>query len=740
MDYSAIDLADTDARVCVQITSISSKKKIDHTLDRFFANNLDHQFDRLIILILGDRMQYRNVFHISRIFDFDPDRDIWDTSKLMSQIEALNHDRLAQVHHYLQQELGFIKSPPVLQLPVCTALLPSDFVGREKELAQISQSIMSGDNPVIISGIAGIGKTELVCRFAQNYDAGNVYFVRFQESFRKTVAVGIAAGMSDLPYGATEEYAYQMVLRQLRQCRLNDILIIDGVDDSHGTLRELMEDITFRELRSMQLRLILTTRSDYPRAIRVMPMDMESLFNIFENHRVKLTESEMVALIDAVNGHTLTIDLMARTLVESWGMVTPVNILEAIKSSMLLEEDFPEISTNYNQNQEQQQIYTHLRSLFNLSYIPEDGKQALRCASLLPEGGMDPSFFLRGLEKGSAKAIRLLERQGWVHVNNQLLTIHPVIRLVCRTELHPDEESCGAFLDTLWGQLRRDEYDRVKFAQLAEVFENAMELEGAPQTRAKWLNCSGWLWNELMESRKAAALYETYLPVLEQLLNTHPALAAAYNNVGSTYGDLGDYNRALEYLLKALAIKEKMLPPNHPDLASSYNNVGVTYDDLGDHSKALEYNLKALEIYKNVLPPEHPELAISYNNVGSTYGDLGDHKMELEYLLKALAIREKVLPPDHPDLASSYNNVGSTYGDLGDHNQALEYQMKALAIHEKVLPPDHPSLAISYNNVGITFAYLGQFSRAAECMEKALEIFERSLPAGHPHIESTKNQ
>lgn len=739
MDYSAIDLADTEARVCVQITSTSSRKKIDHTLERFFASDLDHQFDRLIVLILGDRMQYRNGFHISRGFDFNPDRDIWDTSKLMSQIEALNDDRLAQVHHYLQQKLGFIKSPPVLQLPVRTALSPSGFVGREKELAQISQSIMSGDNPVIISGIAGIGKTELVCRFAQNYNAGNVYFVRFQESFRKTVIVGVATGMSNLLDDASEEEIYQMALCQLRECGVNDILIIDGVDDSHRTLQELMRDITFRELRSMQLRLILTTRSDYLRAIRVMPMDTESLINIFENHRVKLTESEMVALIDAVNGHTLTIDLMARTLVESWGMVAPENILEAIKCSMFPGENYPEISTDYNQNQEKRQIYTHLRSLFNLSSIPEDGKQALRCATLLPEGGMDPLLFLRGLEKESAKAIRLLEKQGWVRVNNHLLTIHPVVRLVCRTELKPDEESCGAFLDALWGQLRRGEYDRVKFAQLAEVFENAMELEGTPQTRAKWLNSSGQLWNELMESQKCAALYEAYIPVLEPQLPEHPALAAAYNNVGSTYGDLGDHNRALEYLLKALAIKEKVLPPNHPDLASSYSNVGMTYGDLGDHTKALEYQLKALAIFEKVLPPEHPHLASSYNNVGSIYSHLGDHRKALEYQLKALTIKEKMLPLDHPDLASSYNNVGMTYGDLGDHRKALEYQLKALELFAKVLPPDHPHLAAACNNVGSTYGDLGDHKKELEYLLKSLAIREKVLPSEHPDLATSYN-
>ena len=61
----------------------------------------------------------------------------------------------------------------------------------------------------------------------------------------------------------------------------------------------------------------------------------------------------------------------------------------------------------------------------------------------------------------------------------------------------------------------------------------------------------------------------------------HPVIATSYSNVGCTYGELGDRKKALEYLLKALAIREKVLPENHHDIATSYNNVGYAYGELG---------------------------------------------------------------------------------------------------------------------------------------------------------------
>ena len=49
-------------------------------------------------------------------------------------------------------------------------------------------------------------------------------------------------------------------------------------------------------------------------------------------------------------------------------------------------------------------------------------------------------------------------------------------------------------------------------------------------------------------------------------------------------------------LIKSLQIKFKTLGENHPDTAASYNNIGSSYDNKGDYDKALEYYNKCLNI------------------------------------------------------------------------------------------------------------------------------------------------
>ena len=42
-----------------------------------------------------------------------------------------------------------------------------------------------------------------------------------------------------------------------------------------------------------------------------------------------------------------------------------------------------------------------------------------------------------------------------------------------------------------------------------------------------------------------------------------PMYAMSYNNLSTVYQDMGDLNKALEYQVKAIEIKEKVLDKNH---------------------------------------------------------------------------------------------------------------------------------------------------------------------------------
>jgi tetratricopeptide (TPR) repeat protein len=68
----------------------------------------------------------------------------------------------------------------------------------------------------------------------------------------------------------------------------------------------------------------------------------------------------------------------------------------------------------------------------------------------------------------------------------------------------------------------------------------------------------------------------------------HPSVATSYGNIGSTWKTKGEYDKALEYYEKCLAIELKTLGGEHPSVAASYFNIGTCYQNLEAYEQAIK--------------------------------------------------------------------------------------------------------------------------------------------------------
>jgi Tfp pilus assembly protein PilF len=213
-------------------------------------------------------------------------------------------------------------------------------------------------------------------------------------------------------------------------------------------------------------------------------------------------------------------------------------------------------------------------------------------------------------------------------------------------------------------------------------------------------NSTGWyrLGLVLLKMGHSDKAKEVYEVLLDQTTNESEK-APIYNQLGCVKDDRGEYQEAITFYEKALAIQQQSLGPNHPDLAVSYNNIGTAYDSMGDYPKALSSYEKALAIQQQSLGPNHPDLAVSYNNIGTAYDSMGDYPKALSSYEKALAIQEQSLPPNHPSLARSYYNIGNLYVKIGDYSKARSFYERAVDIGQQSLPSNHSHLQYYRNNL-----------------------------------------
>ena len=719
----AIDLVDRDADdgagVAVQVTTTNKPQKINHTMEGFCAEKEGKRqcdaYGTLMVLILTIDDKFKSW---DKMQGDGYDLKILNLVDLSSDMEHLETDRLEGILAYLEKELGPLtkeaRPKPRFLLPDLPSLADSFVEGsRDVEVWKLAKIVESG-KPVFVWGLGGMGKTQVAIQLGKSLQqTRDVYFIHYTppmgdsgEAMRETILRARFAGYKfQGPDNENRDGEFGERMDILRREYAGAVLIIDNFDRPGKSLADLRAEKAYQELTQCGLTLVFTTRSEAP-GVEICPLAEETLLGMIRrDYRDEdVTEEQLLELIRAVDGHTMMVDLLGKTLARSRGLVSVADLLEAFGGG-LDRENLPEVDDNHNQSAGQKRIYEHMKILFDVSVLAEGHREILRYATLLPEDGLDYGTFVTCLEKLPKKYLRRLWRKlcgkkeekplakqleelvdsGWLQCREKRLMIHPVVREVCLGELKPGDENCGEFLDRLWNLHDFNTfYDADIYQQIAQCFSIASER--LDDREGTWALRAGRYWNKVGHAQMALTYNRRILQKREQNMPDSAELATACNNVAATYGELGDHEKQLEYNLKALGIREKKLPPDHPNLAVSYSNVAATYGALGDHEKELEYDLKALGILEKKLPPDHPDLAGSYSNVAYTYGELGDHEKELEYDLKALGIREKKLPPDHPDLATSYNNIGITYYYLRDYQRSLEYLEKALAIREKKLP------------------------------------------------------
>ena len=175
-----------------------------------------------------------------------------------------------------------------------------------------------------------------------------------------------------------------------------------------------------------------------------------------------------------------------------------------------------------------------------------------------------------------------------------------------------------------------------------------------------------------------------------EVLKTNPNDANVHNNLGVVLKELGETQKAISCLQKAIAIQ-----PNHAD---AHNNLGSVQKELGETQKAISCFQKAIAI--------QPDYANAYYNLGSVQKELGETQKAINCFQKAITIQ--------PDYADAYNNLGLVFHESGEHQKAISYYEKTIQIN--------PGYTGAYNNLGNVLKDLGEHQKAISCYEKAIQI------------------
>lgn len=269
-------------------------------------------------------------------------------------------------------------------------------------------------------------------------------------------------------------------------------------------------------------------------------------------------------------------------------------------------------------------------------------------------------------------------------------------------------------------------------------FEKALAIYKQSNTQQKVADCS----DKISKSHKANYNFDQAMVYAKKALairlkifgDNHPQVAYSYNDIGHILKQQDQYEEAMEYYQKALAIQRDAFGNKDHRVADCYHNIGTVHHVLAQYDQAMKEYKKALTIRINTFGSKHQKIADSYIDIGTTYYHLGKYNLALDNYQNALEIRTPIFGANSPEVAFCYNHIGNILDRLDMYNDALENQEKALAIMTDAFGEDHPNTALCYTSIGVIYLNEGQHDMALLYFNKALTAEIKKLGKEHARV------
>ena len=315
------------------------------------------------------------------------------------------------------------------------------FCGRDAELDEL-HSLMQDHSCVIITGIAGIGKSELVRAYAQKHKSEYTHFgYYFYKGSLKTIIANIISN----PVIMDEDLRYRKNLELLSSLGKTVLLIIDNINATPE------EDECFDDLLELDCKIILTSHKHYDDLCtyelqifrsREYALELIGKFYDYQEH----DRSSLEHIMMNVGFHTYCIELCARIM--SKGLYTPKTLSRKLYSGFRsIVERF---SATKDKHSRKKTYYDHIKDLFDFMGLPAEHQNVLRMLIAAPFNGVRKDFIAKLMGLRSMIIIEDLIEVGLVQeFDNGTVTLQTIIRNLVKSELESDSDNCAPLIASI---------------------------------------------------------------------------------------------------------------------------------------------------------------------------------------------------------------------------------------------------------------------------------------------------
>ena len=542
------------------------------------------------------------------------------------------------------------------------------FLGRESELNSLKEKLLA-DDLVFLTGIAGIGKSELVRKYAAihktnytniiyiSHERGQDLTTIFQKTFRNT----IQRFFPKADIGNTN-----LLFEEMHK---DTLLIIDNYNQIDWS------DSQLREIKKYRCHVIIITRdscNDHnPLLVKELEpnilLDLMQLICKRRNHN----PTTLSKIVECVHRHTLAVDLAARVL--NAGFTSPDALVSIL--SMRAKGACTEAVPNYKDNGYKEDTYFgHIITLFGLFQMNSKKQAHLRNLAFIPNCGIPHEIYLKWMGLPRNSEISELVEFGFVQENNEnIIKLVPMIREAVFLDLVPSVRKCSKLLNAVTDICFKNGDDEIHDVLCSIVLNILDEIEN--DHSREYLDFAENVWpyfdsfsdtackNRIIE-KIAHKIQE--LPEMDWNEKDHE-LYVQYRT------DLSPDEKIAAYQM-ALRLSEGITPENACRYANICNHLAVLHCKTQNLSASKHFFDKAFDLFHQYnLTDSHDYYETLYNyTLYLLYR--GETQSAEAYLINLL----KIIPPEVGDILVDIHQTLAQCYCAQDPRRALEHAQYAM--------------------------------------------------------------
>jgi ankyrin repeat protein len=633
------------------------------------------------------------------------------------------------------------------------------FVGRQAVLEQLATVFQQQEKHgtsrwQAITGLAGVGKTQLALAFA-HAQASQYHVMRWINAESDNlkiefVEIGTKLGIIEAKDMSVQELV-AAVYHELAAIP-SWLLVIDNADNYESVKAYLPKQT------KMGQHVLITSRSqlwEEERMVKINPFSPEEAFTYVQKRIPKVTFEDAQHLMEEVGFLPLALNF-ALAYIEEMKISIPAYLkvyqkkgIEFLKPGVLWDEKYP-ISVSK----------TLAISMDKVNNRSSQAVELLRmCAYLAPDEIPRELFAQSALLKEAHavnEALAVLFDYSLIEPAKlpDHIQVHRLVQMVTRQRIQQTdsiEQQAKRLVDLQealvvhypwdqWDQSELSDYEvaRVLLPHVNTIIQYLTPWENEPSVtalaQAKLLKLAANIGYKLGDTRNQKMLLERALPIFERHLaiqeqhygRMHFELASVLGSLGHLLKELGELTKAKECFERRLEIQENQYGHQHLELVHTLENLGSVLGGLNNGVKSKEYHERALVIKEQHYGPENFKVASTLLNIGVALFELNKEAEAKMYFERALVMQEQHYGSKWPEIAITLMNLGNAWYALDNAVKAKEYHERALAIREQRYGPESSKLALILYNISFAEEKLGQMDKALLSLRRAEALLSES--------------